>query len=240
MKRGGLISGVAAGLLALAVTATVEAEVDPVLEARGWDEIVFDNLEPNRFSVPPGSLPPGEAVQVYSDSTVSVAFLNVEVDLAETPILEWEWLARDPDPDTDISKKGGDDRTLAVYIAFPWQLDQASFGERLQRPLVEALEGKDTPGRVITYNWGAGARLGRDFENPYAGKYGRMVILKGPDTELGTWHRERVDVHADFIEFFGFVPANPVYIGVGTDTDDTKSVMRAEVRGLRFVRYGSP
>ena len=237
MRIGALIWGLVAALLALG---QAKAEVDPVLEARGWDEIVFDNLEPNSYGIPPGSLPPGEAVQVYSESTVSVAYLNVDIDFAATPILEWEWLARDPDPDTDITKKGGDDRTLAIYVAFPWQPEEASFGEKLQRPLVEALEGSDTPGRVITYNWGGGARLGRDFENPYAGKYGRMVVLKAPGTALGTWHKERIDVRKDFIEFFGFEPANPVYIGVGTDTDDTKSIMRAEVRGLRFVGYGSP
>ena len=173
-------------------------------------------------------------MQVVSDSTVSVAFLNVDIDIAATPVLEWEWLARDPDPDTDTTRKGGDDRTLAIYVAFPWQSEHASLGEQLQRPLVEALEGSDTPGRVLTYIWGGGAPAGTGFENPYAGRYGHMIVLREPGAALGAWHPERVDVRGDFEKAFGFEPANPVYIGVGSDTDDTARRIRAEVRGLRF------
>ena len=212
-----------------------EAEIDPALKERGWDEILFDEKAPNSYGVPSEATPHGESVRVLSNSTVSVAFLNVDVDLEATPVLEWEWLARDPDSDTDTTKKGGDDRTLSIYIAFPWQSQHAPLGEKLQRPLVEALKGKDTPGRVMNYMWGGGAPVGWDFENPYAGKYGRMFILKDPGAALGTWHRERVNIREDFKRVFGFEPADPVYIGVGTDTDDSASVMRAEVRGLRFV-----
>ena len=237
MAHGTHRAGLAALLLALGMAPFGEAgaEIGPTLKDRGWDEIVFDEKEPNSYSAPTGATPPGEAVQVVSESTVSVAFLNVDIDIAATPVLEWEWLARDPDPDTDTTKKGGDDRTLSIYIAFPWQSEHASFGEQLQRPLVEALKGKDTPGRVLNYIWGGGAPVGTDFENPYAGKYGRMIVLKEPGADLGVWHSERVDIRGDFKRVFGFEPADPVYIGVGTDTDDTASVIRAEVRGLRFA-----
>ena len=237
MEKGCIRYWLAAGMLAVAMAhpGEAEAEIGPVLKERGWDEIVFDEKAPNRYSAPDGPSGPGEAVLVFSDSTVSVAYLNVDIDLQSTPMLEWEWLARDPDPDTDTTRKGGDDRTLSIYIAFPWQPEHAGIGETLQRPFVEALEGSDTPGRVLNYIWGGGAPEGTGFENPYAGKYGRMIILKGPGTALDKWHGERVDVREDFKKAFGFEPADPAYIGVGSDTDDTATKMRAEVRGLRFA-----
>ena len=222
-------------LLGVAPSGQAGAELDPALKDMGWDEIVFDKKAPNSYRAPAGALPPGEAIEVVSESTVSVAYLDVDIDIEATPILEWEWLSRDPDPDTDTTRKGGDDRTLTIYIAFPWQSEHASFGEQLQRPLVEVFRGKDTPGRVLSYIWGGGAPVGADFENPYAGKYGRMIILKGPGTGLDAWHPERVDVRGDFTRVFGFEPADPSYIGVGTDTDDTAGVVRAGVRGLRFA-----
>lgn len=222
-------------LIALVITAPTRAEIDPELKAMGWDEILFDDKPANVFTNPPGG--DGEsAVNVYSEASVSVAFLDVDIDIAATPVLSWEWLSRSPDPDTDTTQKGGDDRTLAVYVAFPWQPETASFGERLQRPLVEALKGSDTPGRVLTYVWGGGAPAGEGFENPYTGKYGRMIILKEPGTALHAWHRERVDIRQDFIDAFGFEPANPVYIAVGADSDDTEIIIRAAVRDLRFSR----
>ena len=45
--------------------------------------------------------------------------------------------------DTDVSKKGGDDRILAIYLAFPYQPEFASFKEKLLRPLVVASKGRD-------------------------------------------------------------------------------------------------
>ena len=213
------------------------AELDTVLTDTGWDEITFDEKPTNRFSV---GITQGEglAVDVVSARSVSVAFKPYdenEINLAETPKLKFSWLSETPDPDTDTTQKGGDDRTLAIYVAFPYQPDQVSFGERLERKLVEALRGKDTPGRVLTYVWGGGAPAGDGFENPYAGKYGQMIIVDTPDTPINTWHDRVVDVRADFIKYFGYEPANPLYIGIGSDSDDTGMEIRASVRALQFV-----
>ena len=217
-------------VLVLATTA-VQAEIEPVLEEQGWDEIVFDNKTANQFTALDGS---ENAIGIVSDNAVSVAFLNVDVDIEKQPILSWQWLSQDPDPDTDTTKKGDDDRTLAIYVAFPWQSEHAGFSEKVQRPFVQLLKGEDTPGRVLTYIWGGGASKGESFPNPYTKGYGQMIIVQGPGSPLDTWHRESVDVAQDFIDAFGFPPANPVYIAVGSDTDDTQTRIRAAIRDLQF------
>lgn len=215
---------------------SAHAELDEALTAAGWDEIIFDDQPSNRFAHRDEDVP-GLAIDVFSEASVSVAYKPFdagEIDLFRTPNLHFSWLSRHPDPDTDTTQKGGDDRTLAVYVAFPYQPDQVSFGERVERTVVEALRGKDTPGRVLTYVWGGGAEIGQSFENPYAGKYGEMIIVDAPGTALDTWHDRVVDVRADFIEAFGYEPASPLYIGVGSDSDDTETVIHTSVRGLRF------
>ena len=239
MKNASYLSGLVLMVLAASITFEAKGDLDPVLEGRGWDEIPFDDKATNLFTAPAVSSRPGEAIDVLSDASVSVAFLTVDISIEETPFLEWEWLTRNPDPDTDTTLKGGDDRTLAVYIAFPWQRNKASFGERLQRPLVEALKGRDTPGRILTYVWGGGAAVGEGFENPYTGKYGRMIIRKAPGTPLNTWHPEAVNVRQDFIDAFGFEPVDPLYIAVGSDSDDTGVMLRSSVRGLAFSASAS-
>ena len=210
------------------------ADLDEALQDSGWDEILFDDVSPNRFAA---LMEDGRVigVDVTSDRTVSVAFLTLDTDISRNPVLSWQWRSEFPGVDTDTKRKGGDDRTLALYIAFPWQKNEASFTEQLQRPLVEALKGRNTPGRVLTYVWGGGAAEGERFENPYTGKYGAMIILKSPATETGRWHEEKVDVARDFEAAFGFPPADPIYIGIGADSDDTGVKVRASAKGFTFT-----
>jgi len=209
------------------------ADLDQQLRDSGWDEILFDDAPPNRFeAITEDNRTIG--LTVSSDRSVSVAFLNVDADIGRNPVLSWQWWSKYSGVDTDTTRKGGDDRTLAVYIAFPWQQSEAGFAEKLQRPLVEALKGRNTPGRVLTYVWGGGAAEGVRFENPYTGKYGAMIILKSPAAEPGRWHTEEVDLVRDFEAAFGFKPVNPIYIAVGADSDDTGVVVAAAAKNFRF------
>jgi len=215
------------------VVPQARAELDAALIGAGWDEILFEDAKPNQF----GAITEGGrviGVNVTSDRTVSVAFLTLDTDIGRNPVLSWQWRSELAGVDTDTTRKGGDDRTLAIYIAFPWQQNEASFSEQLQRPLIEALKGRNTPGRVLTYVWGGGAGLGERFENPYTGKYGAMIIRKLPSAETGRWYEEEVDIVRDFKAAFGFEPANPIYIAVGADSDDTGVRVQAAARNFTF------
>jgi hypothetical protein len=217
----------------MTVIPLARAGLDQALIDAGWDEILFEDAKPNQFDAirEDGRV---IGVNVVSDRTVSVAFLTVDTDIRQNPVLSWQWRSELPGVDTDTTREGGDDRTLAIYIAFPWQQKEASFSEKLQRPLVEALKGRNTPGRVLTYVWGGGAALGERFENPYTGKYGAMIIRKLPSTEAGKWYGEEVDIVRDFKAAFGFEPANPIYIAVGADSDDTGVNVQAAAKNFMF------
>ncbi len=47
------------------------------------------------------------------------------------------------------------------------------------RPLVVASQGRDAPGRLLTYIWAGAPEVGRWFENPYTGKAGYMQVIQG-------------------------------------------------------------
>jgi len=233
LKRFPDLAGLLVAGWVMVATGPALAELDQALLDAGWDEILFDDATPNRFGA---IMEDGRVIglNVLSDRTVSVAFLTLDTDIQRHPVLAWQWRSDLPGVDTDTTRKGGDDRTLALYIAFPWQKKDASFSEQLQRPLIEALKGRDTPGRVLTYVWGGGAEEGERFENPYTGKYGAMIIRKNPSTEIGRWHDEEVDIARDFENAFGFAPADPMYIAIGADSDDTGVRVEAAARNFIF------
>ncbi len=223
--------------LTLALAWPAGADLDPKLKEAGWDEITFDDKPSNRFLLGESQRPDLQGgVRVLSDNTVSIAFFNVRANLNETPILNWQWRVDTPIIDTDLTKKGGDDRSMVIYVAFPYQPESANFAEKIKRKAIEALKGKDTPGRVLTYVWGGGAAKGDRVENPYTEKYGALVYLRTPSDSQGVWLQEQVNLKADFIQAFGYEPASPVYIGIGADSDDTRAKVDASARGFVFSK----
>jgi len=215
----------------------VFAQIDSRLIADGWQEFTFEDKQENHFKRVDTDI-----IEIETDSSVSIAYLPFEavnLDLRETPHLAFEWQHEGQIMDTDVSKKGGDDRILAIYLAFPYQPEYASFKEKLLRPLVVASKGRDAPGRLLTYLWAGTPEVGQWFENPYTGKAGYMQVIQGAkdgSNRSDVWRGHKVNIVRDFEERFGHFPPTPTYVAIGVDSDDTgtKAIMR--VRGLSFVK----
>lgn len=221
-----------AGLLMYGLPAA--AELDRALTAAGWSEFTFEGKPANQFLQQADS---PDVIQIDTDKSVSIAYLAFSarpVNLKRTPYLTFSWRRLGLAVDADLTRKGGDDRTLAVYVAFSWQPERASLKERLLRPFVESREGPAAPGRVLTYLWGGGAGRGVWFENPYTGKAGWMQILQLPSDPVRQWFSHQIDVRSDFIDRFGYPPPAPSYIAIAADSDDTNTAFSAQVRGLGF------
>jgi len=226
----------------LGITPFAYAGLDKALSDTGWQEIEFDDKQPNHFSLVLGdnALSPSlseQHIKLVSNNSVSVAyypFKSQPVHLDATPYLNFSWQYSGDKMDTDISKKGGDDRQLSVYIAFAYQPKQASFKERLSRPLIEGIHGKDTPGRVISYLWAGQPQANQWIENPYTGKAGFMKIISDLSAPQKQWIDHKVNVRQDFEQLFGFAPGKLLYIAISADTDDTRSQLTAEVKNIHF------
>jgi hypothetical protein len=226
----------AAWLLVLAPLQTLAAPAPivtipagPDLEAAGWRELEVKGKPANRFiGHPDGS------IEVISSSSVSRLYRPIEVDLDATPVLTWRWRVDDPVPPTDLTQKG-DDTELTIYVGFSWDPSEASFTERLTRPLVEAYAGEDAPGRVLAYVFGGDHPRGELVTSPHLRSAGGMRVLRPADSPTGQWFEERVDLVEDYREVFGEDPSDPTQIAISADTDDTGSTSRGFVDDLAFV-----
>ncbi|MEM8951191.1 MAG: DUF3047 domain-containing protein, partial [Pseudomonadota bacterium] len=119
------------------------AGIDEALLADGWSETLFDGKAANRYETDGAG-----GVTVLSESSVSLVQRPLDVDLAATPLLTWRWRVDEAAPPTDLGVKGGDDRSLAIYVAFPFQPEKAGIMERMKRAVVESVAGEEAPGRV--------------------------------------------------------------------------------------------
>ncbi len=216
--------------LALLVGLPALAGVNEALLAEGWSEVLFDGKTPNHFA-PDGS----GGIAVVSEGDVSLLQRPVSVDLKRNPVLTWRWRVDQAAPPTDLSLKGGDDRSLAVYVAFPFQPEEASLMERTKRAVLESLVGEEAPGRVLVYVWGGKGKRGDHVPNPYLGEAGMTTILRPADSATGVWQEESIDVAEDYRNSFASEPPDPVSIAIGADSDDTMSKIQAFITDLTFI-----
>lgn len=206
-----------------------QAPQDALLKERGWLELLFDNKKPNIFATQSDG-----AIMVGSDASVSLLYKPLSVDLTQTPTLSWSWKVDRSVPPTDLSVKGKDDRSLALYVSFPFDEARAGFWESLTRGIVVALKGENTPGRVISYVWGGDYEAGQVIESPYLKSAGALIALQKATAPSGQWVKQQVNVAADYERLFG-VPANqPYQIAISADSDDTESQSIGWIKDLEF------
>jgi hypothetical protein len=222
--------GPALALLLAFTPGVAQAVIDADLEAKGWREVPNPNKKENVFRAGADG-----AIEVVSNDSVSTLYTPVEVDLDERPVLTWRWRVDEAAPATDLSVKGADDCSLAVYVGFPYQAGDASLVERMKRSMVEVVAGEDAPGRVLRYVFCGRHQRGEVVASPHLGEAGFMRVLRPTESPTGEWFAEQVDLAADYREAFGEEPPNPSLVAIQADTDDTGSSSRARVTDLTFV-----
>lgn len=203
--------------LALILAAAPAAAGEPV-RFDGWEEQKFSLFSSNDFA------PAGEALDVASDGTVSLLWTALPAKDEAASAASWRWEVARSVPATDLTLKGGDDRNLALY--FLW-LPQSQAEEARKASILSLLDAEDA--RVLMYVWGGEGEKGEILPTPYLGARGRTVILRGAGTGAA---EEEVDLAADHARAFGEAPGALVGLAVSADSDDTDTVIAAQVSGL--------
>jgi hypothetical protein len=103
----------AVGGIAAALALPALAAPPTPLEAAGWSHLTFRRIPPTRFK-----LGAGGAIEIEADRSSSILYRAIRVDPAATPRLGWRWRVDAGVRATDLARKGGDDRALAVLVGF--------------------------------------------------------------------------------------------------------------------------
>lgn len=197
------------------------------LEAAGWKHLTFRRIPPTRFT-----LAPDGSIAIEAERSSSILYRAIRVDPAATPRLGWRWRVDAGVRATDLARKGGDDRALAVLVGFAFDRATATRGEAARHRLETMMAGAEPPGVVIFYVWG-GAEAGRIIRSPYR-RNNHLVILRAASAPTGRWLDERVDVAADYRRLTGHPPPPVVQIGLCSDSDDTGTIVRGAIADLKW------
>lgn len=183
-----------------------------------WKEQKFSLFSKNKYSFQGGTL------GVQSNGAVSMAYRAVPENLWGSGTASWKWSVDQSVPATDLRKKGGDDRNLAMYVVFLPEAD----AQKLKGASIRKLLGSNAA-RVLVYVWGGDHGRGKMLASPYLGQRGKTVVLRNAST--GSFS-ENVNLASDYKRAFGGAKGAVVGIAVSADSDDTKSKVRGAIAGL--------
>jgi hypothetical protein len=137
-----------------------------------------------------------------------------QVNLKETPILEWTWAVKVLPKGANSCRKETDDQAGQLLVVWPGA--------------PEAL-----PPRVIAYVWDTTLPVGTICKSEKAGTLTYVVVRSG-EAELGTFLTESRNVREDFKKIYGEEPTDPLVVSLAIDSNDTHTSAEAFFGPIRF------
>ncbi len=196
----------------------------PDLSAQGWRSLTFRSLAPVKFSA-------SSALQldVFAEKAASVIWRELDTASWEHRLARWRWKVDSGPPATDLARKGGDDRALALYFVFARD-EAAAHAAKGSTSLSTAMWRSS--GAALVYVWGGtGGRNSLVF-SPHMGASGKLILRQPGAIADGRWRVETADLAADFRRAFGREPGPLVGLAISSDSDDTGSRTIAAIEGL--------
>jgi len=191
-----------------------------------------DKIAPTRYALRLWDGVP--AIEAQAKKSMALLGRPVEVDLARTPFLCWQWRVDAPLRTADMKTRAGDDYAARVYVSFAIPPDQMSFGTRTKLSIARSIWGDHVPDAALNYVWDNTHPVGTLADNAYTER-SRMWVLRSGGGEAGRWVHERRDLRADFRRAFGAIDGRVTGIAVAADTDNTGEEARAGFAEIRFV-----
>ena len=135
--------------------------------------------------------------------------------------------------DADLAERDRSDSPVRLILAFDGDRSRFSAKNAMLSDLTEALTGEPLPYATLMYVWSNHRPADSIIVNPRTDRVRKLVVESGPG-HLMQWRRYERDVRADFEKAFGEAPGALVGVAIMTDSDNTRSNVRAWYGDIRF------
>lgn len=183
-----------------------------------WTEIQLDPSVPvNQFTLEQWD--GRQAVKVQSDASMSLLARQIDVNLARTPLLCWQWRIDAPLHAADMNLRSGDDYAARLYVSLSLPENEKGFLLNTQLGIARAIWGPDVPDAAINYVWDNKMPVGTQQPNAYTDR-ATMVVLQTGKNRAGMWVNESRNLLEDMTRLYS-ANATVTQIAIGADTDNT-------------------
>lgn len=151
-----------------------------------------------------------------TEASASGLFLQEDVDLEATPVVEWRWRVDETFSGIDETTKAGDDYPARIYA-----VDEHSI-----------LRWRT---RALNYVWSSEMERGADWPNAYASQAHMIAVRSGAPDEKGEWHTERRNLREDFRRYHDRDLERINAFAIMTDCDDVGEPAEAWYGEIRLL-----
>ena len=226
-----LAAAIGASAWALASDAGQISRVSPGLRP-GWVHLKLPGKQVNQFT--PVVEDSRIAMWVQSDTSASLLRQQVHVAADEVGSVKFSWKVPHLIAQADMALRNTDDSPVRIVLAF--EGDRSSFSDKnaMLSELSHTLTGEPLPYATLMYVWCNTRAPGSVIVNPRTDRIRKIVVESGAKN-LNQWLDYDRNIRADFEKAFGEPPGALVGIGIMTDTDNTRSMVKAWYGPMRLA-----
>lgn len=180
-----------------------------------------------------------DGVHLVGTDAVSLIVRPHAAWISADTCLSWRWRVDAGPPPTDLSRRGEDDRAIALWVGFRADAESMTLAQRYAYGMVRFLSPvTDPPGFILAYTWGGYAAQPRweQLPQPFMGQIARQRVLRPASDHAEGWVEQTVMLDADFRAAFGVPPSQLMQFGVFADGDNTHTRTDVAIEGLRLHR----
>lgn len=200
--------------------------------ARAWLPYIVTPAKPRtdyRIRRVDGTL----ALEARAHHSASGLYRPMRIDPREHALLEWRWKVESLIPGADNYVAHREDSPVRLILAFHGDPAKLDFFDRGKMRLAKALSGQDLPYATLMYVWSNDHPVGTVIHNPHLSRI-RMIVVDSGEARVGEWVSHQRDVHADYRLAFEEEPDVIHSVGLMTDTDNTRTHVRAWYGDITF------
>lgn len=156
------------------------------------------------------------ALKAFSDNSASGLLKKQQINLLETPVLNWRWRIENRLENINEQTKAGDDYAARIYVI----VDGGLVFWRT---------------KAINYVWASSSAKGKVWPNAYAGDHAVMIALRSKSDNIGGWYNEKRNILNDLKQYVDKDIDHIDGIAIMTDTDDSHSKATAYYGDIFFT-----
>ncbi|PUE06224.1 hypothetical protein B9Z51_15480 [Limnohabitans sp. T6-5] len=173
------------------------------------------------------------ALRAHAQSSASM--LRQRLNLAPDQLgrLQFQWQVENLMDGADMAVREAEDSPVRLILAFDGDRSRFSAKNAMLSELTQALTGEPLPYATLMYVWCNQRPAESVIINPRSDRIRKLVVESGA-SRLKQWLLYERDIRADFEKAFGEPPGALVNLAIMTDSDNTRTNVRAWYGDIRL------
>lgn len=197
-----------------------------------WQHFQLPGKQASQFSYE--RLDGRDVMAVKAESSASMMRQVVRIAPDDLGSVRFSWKVPELIAQADMARREADDSPVRIVLAFEGDRSRFSLKNAMLSELAHAVTGEPLPYATLMYVWCNKRASGTVITNPRTDRIRQLVVESGVKN-INQWLDYERNIRADFEMAFGEPPGVLVGIGIMTDTDNTRSTVRAWYGPVRMV-----